>query len=69
MLRPCPGSVTTGCGRSSGRAGCYRVAYLPLYGAPTDPRLADAFAREANGRRQFHQRSYAWLSDVVPPDA
>jgi pimeloyl-ACP methyl ester carboxylesterase len=24
---------------------------------------------EANGRRQFHQRSYAWLSDVVPPDA
>jgi dienelactone hydrolase len=24
---------------------------------------------EANGRRQFHQRSYAWLTDVVPPDA
>ena len=21
---------------------------------------------EANGRRQFHQRSYAWLADVVP---
>jgi pimeloyl-ACP methyl ester carboxylesterase len=24
---------------------------------------------EANGRRQFHQRSYEWLTDVVPPDA
>ena len=37
----------------------YRVAYLPIYGEPTDPRLADAFAREADALAK-----YAPLSDT-----
>ena len=35
----------------------YRVAYLPLYGEPTDPRLADAFAREADALAKYAPRS------------
>jgi len=31
----------------------YRVAYLPLYGEPTDPRLADAFARESDALAKY----------------
>jgi hypothetical protein len=31
----------------------YRVAYLPLYGEPTDPRLADAFTRESDALAKY----------------
>jgi len=52
----------------------YRVAYLPLYGEPTDPRLADAFARESDAlagdgkSRRNHPDDVGDTGAAQPPD-
>jgi len=41
----------------------YRAAYLPLYGAPVDPRLAEAFDKEAD----TFQKAAALMTSPVEP--